>query len=107
MRRNAPWIIAGAILLGAILHAGIPLVIGPRPQAPLHVGYVAGDIMVREGPNSTAKEQCNGCRVECYETFVLVYINRQKVPTWTDNYVLSIPWSKIEYMSLMPPGSSP
>ena len=40
--------------------------------------------------------------MELYDTFVLVYIDKQKAPTWTDNYVLPISWRQIESMTLLP-----
>jgi hypothetical protein len=75
----------------------------PRP---LRVGYIQGDLLIREA-NGIAHSKCDGFRVECYETFVVVHVDRTKQPTWTGNYVLTIPWSKIEHMTLQPAGPEP
>lgn len=104
MTRNAAWIIAGAIVLGFALHATIPLIVVPLHHSPLYAGYIQGEVWVRESPSSVAHEKCNGFRVECYESFVVIYVDCKKEPTWTGDYVLTIPWHKIENMTLMPPG---
>ncbi len=78
----------------------------PGASKPLHVGYVQGDIQLREA-NGIATEKCNGFKVECYDTFVVIYVDRKKEPTWTDNYVLTIPWSKIESLTLQPAAGAP
>ena len=96
-------VVIGCFLLAAFaLHAGLSAV-WPRGAArPLHVGHVQGDIVYRINASTTGVHKANGCRVECYEAFVLVYVDKSKEPTWTDNYVLSIPWRQIESMTLGP-----
>jgi len=97
------------ILIAALAHVGLRSVLprsGPTlPRSgpkPLHVGYVQGDIIYRMDPNRTSRYKVNGCKVECYENLVVVYVDKAKEPTWTDNYVLTIPWPQVESMTLMP-----
>jgi hypothetical protein len=85
------------ILVAAMAHA---FVSKSRPT-PIHTGYVQGEVWVREA-NGIAHEKCNGFKVECYDSVVVVYIDKKKEPTWTGNYVKVIPWSKIELLNLMP-----
>lgn len=92
-------ILGAFILVAAISHA---LLGAERPQ-PLHVGVVSGDIEVRRDPTSVVHLKCDGCKIECYESFVMVYVDKEKAPTWNANFVKTIPWSKIEYLTLAPP----
>lgn len=102
MKAVHAWIIAIAILAGAALHP-VLLLIAPAPApAPLHVGYVQGEIHRREA-SGVAHLKCHGFRVELYDAFVLVFVDKSKEPTWTDNYVLTIPWDQVEHMTLRPP----
>jgi mannose/fructose/N-acetylgalactosamine-specific phosphotransferase system component IID len=95
-------IIGVFVLLAGIVHAGV-LTVWPKPALrPLHTGRVAGDINYRIDANTTSQHKVNGCRVEIYDTFVLVYIDKKTAPTWTDNYVLPIAWRQIESLTLMP-----
>jgi hypothetical protein len=71
-----------------------------RPNQPC-VGYIQGDLLKRE-QNGISHSKCDGFKVECYESFVVVYVDSAKQPTWTGNYVLTIPWNKIEHMTLQP-----
>lgn len=100
MNTKQSLLLGAFILVAAISHALLSV---DRPQ-PLHVGIVQGDIQVKRA-NGISHLKCNGFKVECYESFVVVYVDREKVPTWTGNFVKTIPWSKIEYMTLAPPDS--
>tara|TARA_R110002072_G_scaffold302710_2_gene487870 strand:+ start:506593 stop:506949 length:357 start_codon:yes stop_codon:yes gene_type:complete len=99
-----PWDVRTVCLLGtfivvaAVLHAMISM--DERSNQPLHVGTVSGDVHVRESPTRVSHQKFGGCQVECFESFVVVYVDKTKQPTWTGNYVKVIPWSKIEYMTL-------
>lgn len=97
------------VLLAAGLHAGVSAFSSPVPgskgavsQRPISTGIVVGEIVYRIDDNTTGKHKADGCRVELYDRFVLVYIDKEKVPTWTDNYILPIQWNKIEHMTLLP-----
>ncbi|MBW3542314.1 MAG: hypothetical protein KY476_18765 [Planctomycetes bacterium] len=103
MKTVHAWIIAAAIVVAAALFTVLPLVM-PASAAPLHVGHIQGELLRREG-TATAHLKCDGFRVELYDTFILVFVDKSKEPTWTDNYVLPIPWEQVEHMSLMPPGA--
>lgn len=89
------------IIVAAVAHAMITSRVSTT-VGPLHVGVVVGDVLVRE-QGSVAHHKCNGCRIECYDSFVVVYIDRIKVPSWTGDYVLMYPWSKIEHLTLADP----
>ena len=97
MTTKSAIIIGVLIVIAAIAHSTIRR--GTRE--PVHVGYVAGDILTRE-QNGIAHLKCNGFKVECYDSFILVYVDKSKEPTWTDNYVLAIPWNKVEHLALLP-----
>ena len=90
------------ILIAALTHVGVSSVLPRAGPKPLHVGYVEGDITYRINPTTTGHHKVNGCKVECYENFVVVYVDKAKEPTWHDNYVLTIPWRNVESMLLMP-----
>lgn len=90
------------VVIAAVLHACLS---GGRELMPLHVGTILGDVHVRSSPTSVSHLKLGGCEVECFESFVVVYIDSEKQPTWTGNYVKTIPWSKIEYMTLADPNS--
>lgn len=91
-------ILGGFIVVAAVIHALISL--GGSPNQPIHVGTISGDVHVRTSPTSVSHLKLGGCRIECFESIVVVYIDKEKQPTWTGNYVKVIPWSKIEYMTL-------
>jgi len=90
------------VLLAAGLHAGMSAFWPPPRPRPLHTGRVSGDITYRINATTTSVHKVGGCRAELYDTFVLVYIDKQKAPTWTDYYVLPIPWRQIENITLLP-----
>jgi len=90
-------IIGACILVAAITHA----LLRPNRPMPIQTGYSQGEIWKQEAAG-IAHLKCNGFRVECYESFVVVHVDKEKEPTWTDNYVLTIPWDKIEHLTLMP-----
>ena len=96
--KTIPAVIVGAfILVAAMAHA----ILYPSHPVPIQTGHVQGEILKQE-PQGIAHLKCNGFKVECYESFVVVHIDKEKEPTWTDNYILTIPWSKIEHLTLMP-----
>ena len=99
MTTRSAVIVGVFVLLAVGLHAGISAL---RPPRPLHTGHVNGDIVYRIDTNTTGRHKVNGCRVELYDTFVVVYIDKQMAPTWNDNFVLPIPWRQIEHMMLLP-----
>ena len=101
MNTKQSLILGAFIVVAAILHA---LLSAEHPQ-PLHVGTVSGEIHVRRDANSVAHLKCSGFKIECHESFVVVYVDKEKEPTWTANFVKTIPWSKIEYLTLAPPVS--
>ena len=90
------------ILIAALAHVGLPSVLPRAGPKPWHVGRVQGDIVYRIDPTKTSLYKANGCKVECYDNFVVVYVEKALKPTWTDNYVLTIPWRQVEGMTLMP-----
>ena len=91
------------IFIAAVSHALISRTSGTATQ-PLFVGTISGELLVRE-TNGVAQLKCNGFKIGCYESFAVVYVDREKEPTWTGNFVKTIPWSKIEYMTLADPNS--
>lgn len=96
--KNAPMIAIGACLvIAAILHA----LISSGYHGPIKTGYAQGEIL-RMDHNEISHLKCNGCKVECYDSFIVVYIDREKEPSWTDNYLLTIPWDKVEHLTLLP-----
>jgi hypothetical protein len=96
---------AGCTLLGILIAFPLFSQKGSGP-GPLHVGYIQGDVLIRE-QNGIAHLKCDGFKVECYDSFVVIHVDRAKQPTWTGNYVLTIPWNKIEYMTLQPDRPGP
>jgi hypothetical protein len=95
-------ILGGLVLAAAALHAGLSAA-WPRASAwPLHAGYVQGDIIYRINPTTTGAHKADGFRVECYDEFILVYVDKRAQPTWTDDYVLAIPWDRVESLTLKP-----
>jgi hypothetical protein len=113
LKHGVIWLLAGAwrkwrvlllMMISNLLGILIGFVLHPQQQAelkPLRVGYIHGDLLIRE-QNGIAVSKCDGFKVECYESLVVVHVDRAKQPTWTGNYVLTIPWNKIEHMTLKP-----
>lgn len=91
-------ILTASILVASVLHAWISL--GGGSHQPIHTGSVVGEVHVRESPTRVAHMKLGGCQAECYEAFVILYVDRSKQPTWTDDVVKVIPWSKIEHLTL-------
>ena len=91
------------LVIAAVLHACISS--GNASATPLHVGTILGDVSVRSSPTRVSHHKLGGCRIECFESFVVVYIDKEKQPTWTGNYVMTIPWSKIENLTLADPNA--
>jgi hypothetical protein len=86
------------IVVAAVSHALLSTrMVAATP--PLRVDTVVGDILVREQVG-VAHHKCNGFKIECYESFVVVYVDKKKEPSWTGNYVLTFPWSKIEHLTM-------
>lgn len=90
------------MVLAALGHA-VLVRSAPRVHTSLLSGYVQGEVWKREN-GGIAKLRCNGFRAELHETFVAIHVDKDKEPTWTDNYVVTIPWSKVERLTLLPAG---
>lgn len=86
------------VVVAAACHAFISSSIAEK-TSPLHVDTVIGDISVRSR-QGVSHLKCNGFKIECYESFVVIYVDKEKEPTWTGNYVLTYPWSKIEHLTM-------
>ena len=84
------------ILISTVCHA---LLVKPNQQ-PLTSGYIQGEVWKHE-PNGVAKMKCNGFKVDLYDAFVVIHVDKNKEPTWTGNYVLTVPWNKIERLTLL------
>jgi hypothetical protein len=97
MKATSSIVLGIFVLVAAIGHA---LLVRPTPRA-LVSGYVQGDVWKQEG-NGIAKLKCNGFKVELYEAFVVIHVDKSKEPTWTGDYVLTIPWNKIENLTMLP-----
>lgn len=91
-------VLGACLIIAAVLHAWLPRSSGT--SQPIHIGTVVGDVHVRERPTRVSHLKLGGCRAECYETFVILYIDKSKQPTWTGNYVKVVPWSKVEHLTL-------
>jgi hypothetical protein len=102
MTTRAAAVLGVFILIAALAHVGLTSDLPRAGPKPLHVGYVQGDIVYRIDPTKTSLYKVNGCKVECYENLVVIYVDKAKEPTWTNNYVLTIPWRQVESMTLMP-----
>ena len=87
------------ILISSVCHA---LLVKPTPT-PLTTGYIQGEVWKQER-DGIAKLKCNGFKAELYGSFVIIHVDRTKEPTWTDNYVLTIPWDKLEQLTMLPEG---
>ena len=83
------------ILVAAVAHALM------STNRPIQKGRVVGEVWKREA-NGVAHLKCNGFKAECYESLVVIHVDKTKEPTWTDNYILTIPWEKIEFLPLLP-----
>ena len=93
-----PAVVLGVlILIAAIAHA----LVAKNHPAPIQRGRVVGEVLKQEA-NGIAHLKCDGFKAECYESLVVIHVDKVKEPSWTDNYVLTIPWSKIEHLTLMP-----
>src|SRR5262245_25453713 len=104
---GAPMCVRSAVVLGCFLVAASVLHVGlsaawPWAAKPLRTGYVSGDIVYRIDATATGTHKADGFRVACYDAFVLVYVDKAKQPTWTGNYVLAIPWHRVESLTLRP-----
>ncbi|MBX6313055.1 MAG: hypothetical protein IRY99_09100 [Isosphaeraceae bacterium] len=92
----------GAVSVGTIwLMTALASKSAPRP---IREGYGVGSMTIQEKDYFT-EPKCNGCKVECFDRFVVVYIDKSKEPTWADSYIKVIPWEKVESMTLLPPES--
>jgi serine/threonine protein kinase len=107
-RAKYHWRVLLLVVVGSILAIAILFAVQRQEQPhqaqpkPIRVGYIQGDLLVREPNGLISHSKCDGFKVECYETFVVVYVDSTQQPTWTGNFVLTIPWSKIEHMTLRP-----
>jgi hypothetical protein len=95
MKPDSAIILGVFILISTLGHA---LLVKPVVK-PLATGFIQGDVLKVEG-NGVAHLKCNGFKAELYDSFVVIHVDNIKEPTWTGNYVLTIPWSKIENLSL-------
>ncbi len=89
------------IVIAAVSHAAIGFK-AVTTSEPLYVGTVDGEILVDE-QGGVAHTKCNGFRIECFESFVVVYVDRTKEPSWSGDYVLTYPWSRIVHLTLADP----
>ncbi len=97
MRLATVLVLGMFILVAATGHA----LLSKTRAVPIHIGFVQGEVW-KEEANGIAHLKCNGFKVECYESFVVIHVDKSKEPTWTDDYVLTIPWSKIERLTMLP-----
>jgi hypothetical protein len=58
-------------------------------------------MVVRE-KDAFSEVRVNGCRVDCFDRVAVVHIDKAREPTWTADYVLVIPWEKVEHLTLLP-----
>lgn len=91
-------VLGACLIIAAVLHARLPR--SSSTSQPIHRGTVVGDVHVRESSTRVSHLKLGGCRAECYETFVVLYIDKSKQPTWTGNFIKVIPWTKIEHLTL-------
>ena len=96
MKATSAIVLGVFILIAAIGHA---LLVRSTPKA-LASGYVQGEVWKQE-LNGIAKLKCNGFKVDLYDAFVVIHVDKSKEPTWTGNYILTIPWNKIEYLTML------
>jgi hypothetical protein len=73
MRKNPAVIIGGCIVMAAIIHAWLC-------SRPILTGHLKGSLVV-----NNQVFPCDGCKVECYESFVVVYI--KKDGNWLDSFI--------------------
>lgn len=85
------------ILISTLCHA---LLVRPNPK-PLASGHIQSEVWKQE-TDGIAKLKCNGFQADLYDTFVVIHVDKSKEPTWTDNYVLTVPWNKIERLTMLP-----
>ena len=96
------------ILLAAVLHAFASnrhkTASEERQFAePIQTGRAAMDISTAEPSGGSSTLSCKDCLIECYETHVVVHLDREKAPTWTENYVVVVPWSDVVGRVLLKP----
>jgi hypothetical protein len=94
-------IIAAALGAFVVGLAWFLTALAPPAPRPIREGYGVGAISVRE-KDYTTELKCNGCKVECFDRFVVVHVDKAKEPTWIDNYIKVIPWDKIDSLTLLP-----
>ncbi len=97
MKTTSAIILGVFILVATFCHA---LLVKPAWK-PLASGYIQGEVWKQE-PGGIAKLKCNGFKAELYDSFVVIHVDKSKEPTWTGNYVLTLPWNKIEQLTMMP-----
>jgi hypothetical protein len=101
MQTRQALIIGLCVLVAAAGHTAVTAFVPEPKPRPLSEGYGVGSMAVRE-KDAVAELKFNGCKVECYDQFVVVHIDKAREPTWTGNYIKVIPWEKIEHMTLLP-----
>lgn len=97
MKTSTAVILGLFILVAALAHA----LVAKNQPAPIRRGTVVGEVLKQES-DGIAHLRCNGFKAECYESLVVIHVDKAKEPTWTGNYILTIPWSKIEHLTLQP-----
>jgi hypothetical protein len=104
MNNRSTIVLAICVVFSALGHG---LLVKPSSTAikpvPLVSGSIQGEVWKREGDGIT-KLRCNGFHAELFDRFVVIHVDHRKEPTWTDNYVLTMPWSKVERLTLLPVG---
>lgn len=94
--KNSPAIILGSFLLVAIICHALLTKHNDKPRV---IGFIQGEVWKHEG-NGIAKLKCNGFKAELYDNFVLIHVDKSKKPSWTVNHTITLPWNKIEYLTL-------
>lgn len=103
MTTRAAAVLGSFILVAVMVHVGNTIFLPPSPVRSSYSGHIQGDVTYRISPTTTGTHKLDGCKVECFDQFVVVYVDKVKQPTWTDNYVLILPWSQLDGLTLQPP----
>ncbi len=91
------------LIVAAIGHSVASTLLAGRSPLAVREGYATSSLHVQE-IEGISELKCKGCKVECFDRFVVVYVDRAREPTWTGNYILVIPWDKIKspHLTLLP-----
>lgn len=90
MRKTPAVIIGGCIVMAAIIHAWLC-------SRPILTGHLVAGFVTADGRVWNASE---GCKVEFYESFVIVHLEKNR--NWTQDLTVVIPREKITNMELKP-----